>query len=218
VRPLHVLLDYDTKAVLTASAHASVIIELRKFVSNCIWVADIQRPNYLNGTYPFSVDQSRSFEMWSWDGKTRSITKTDPARIDAVLSERSALITAQRNAFVGMMHALSLVSARAGTGIDHQDAIYAQKLAEAHAVKSGSDKDALRWYPYVVQHAEYASLTLEQAADDIIFASKLAHDILIRVEGMRLKYYKLIREARSIEDVANALSRFGEEMHHNALQ
>jgi hypothetical protein len=53
-------------------------------------------------------------------------------------------------------------------------------------------------------------MTMTQAAQDIIVRSSLMHKDFARIEGMKLKYFKLIL-ASSVDQLPNILDKFRKE-------
>lgn len=63
---------------------------------------------------------------------------------------------------------------------------------------------------YIQEHAAALSMSMTQAAQDIIVRSSLMHKDFARIEGMKLKYYKLILES-SIDQILDILDKFRKE-------
>lgn len=104
------------------------------------------------------------------------------------------------------------------TGIWQQETVYINKRLQAIAFRdAGYPEDVAPNYPYVLQYADLTGSTLRQAADDIIFKAKLDEDFLAKTELLRLKYFRLVREAEKPEEVAEAYKAFVRESYKNAL-
>jgi hypothetical protein len=67
---------------------------------------------------------------------------------------------------------------------------------------------------YIEEHAEALGMTLDQAAADIQIRSELMHRDFAKIEGMRLKYFKIILDS-PIELIPTVLDRFRKECWFN---
>jgi hypothetical protein len=63
---------------------------------------------------------------------------------------------------------------------------------------------------YIKEYADALNLSLDQAAHDIVTRSDLMHRDLARIEGMKLKYFKMILE-NSVDHVSDILDKFRKE-------
>lgn len=63
---------------------------------------------------------------------------------------------------------------------------------------------------YIEEHASALDMTMTQAAQDILVRSSLMHKDFAKIEGMKLKYFKLILES-SVEQMPDILDKFRKE-------
>lgn len=95
------------------------------------------------------------------------------------------------------------------TTLAFQELIYLSKKVEALRFKDqGYKEEDILDYPYILQYAELANISYKQAADEIIFKSKLSDATLAKTEQMRLKHYRILKEAKTVEDLEEALKNF----------
>jgi hypothetical protein len=89
---------------------------------------------------------------------------------------------------------------------DFTDLILLSKEIQANNYINGIVKETC----YIEEHAAALNMTITQAAQDIIVRSSLMHKDFARIEGMKLKYFKLIL-ASSVDQLPNILDKFRKE-------
>jgi len=89
---------------------------------------------------------------------------------------------------------------------DFADLILLSKEAQAKNYINNIDDERC----YIQEHADALNMSLIQAAQDIIIRSSLMHKDFARIEGMKLKYHKLILES-SVEQISDILDKFRKE-------
>lgn len=92
------------------------------------------------------------------------------------------------------------------TNNDFTDLILLSKETQAKNYINGIEDKTC----YIQEHAAALSMSMTQAAQDIIVRSSLMHKDFARIEGMKLKYYKLILES-SIDQILDILDKFRKE-------
>jgi hypothetical protein len=74
-----------------------------------------------------------------------------------------------------------------------QEAVYITKKTQAQRYKdAGYQGDDLE-YPYVMQYADFAGLSMRVAADEILLKATFDDEVLLKTEFFRLKYFELIK-------------------------
>jgi hypothetical protein len=89
---------------------------------------------------------------------------------------------------------------------DFTDLILLSKETQANNYINGIVKETC----YIEEHAAALNMTMTQAAQDIIVRSSLMHKDFARIEGMKLKYFKLISES-SVDRLPDILDKFRKE-------
>jgi len=92
------------------------------------------------------------------------------------------------------------------TNNDFTDLILLSKESQAKNYINGVDSETY----YIEEHAAALDMTMKQAAQDIIVRSSLMHKDFARIEGMKLKYFKVIFES-SIDQLPDILDKFRKE-------
>jgi aspartyl/asparaginyl beta-hydroxylase (cupin superfamily) len=73
---------------------------------------------------------------------------------------------------------------------------------------AGFDEALAASAPYVVQHAEESGLSLQDAAEDILFQAQLFHEHLEKTERVRLALFRKIKRARTPWDLDQIIEKF----------
>lgn len=92
------------------------------------------------------------------------------------------------------------------TNNDFTDLILLSKESQAKNYIDDVDDETC----YIEEHASALEMTMAQAAQDIVVRSSLMHKDFARIEGMKLKYYKLILDS-SIDQIPDILDKFRKE-------
>ena len=92
------------------------------------------------------------------------------------------------------------------TNNDFTDLILLSKEATAKNYINGVADETC----YIEEHASALDMTMTQAAQDILVRSSLMHKDFAKIEGMKLKYFKLILES-SVEQMPDILDKFRKE-------
>ena len=216
------LIDTVTGAVLTIGTYPTAMY----FLEECIpdtWVAgSINSPNHMGRFFPMpfflAAEDPARYPYWTWDHASRRLMKTKKELIDERLLERSRLAEGKRDIITKIMNSLSSTRRKMATGVGFQDIVYAEKIANARAFKAlGYDEDRIMEFPYVLQYADFAQISFQQAADDIILKRTFDNDVLLKTELIRLKYFNRVRNARSVEEFPSLYEEFLKDTYRNAL-
>ena len=136
---------------------------------------------------------------------------TDDLRFKSHLAARKVIF------LYHMMRSITAARNSLRTGINFQETVYLTKKLQARDFKkSGYDEDSIMEYPYVLQYADLKNLSLRQAADDILFMSRLADDLLAKTELLRLRYWSRVREATHPDELVKIESDFMQDCFVNA--
>jgi hypothetical protein len=213
-----ILIDTSTGIVLSISPYVHPIVAVNECTRDTRHVPSVTYPNYLDRRL-FLLDKDPSdLPNWSWNYKTRLFEKTLRELITENTRSRSALAVAQTAAFSSLIYQLNLARQKIGTGLNLQETVYLTKRAQAEAFKaSGYDESLAVTIPYVTAYAEYAGISLKQAADEIIFKGSLDDDFLIRTETVRIEYSNRIKAMRSPSELDEIRSELFRMLSGNAL-
>ncbi len=208
------ILDATSFNLLALTPFVSAAQVVHEGTLNSLHATGISYPNYMRGL-PFDKFDVPKYVEWAWDYKTRTFNPIDPSKVRAELRDRSLLAMAKIPAARRIMLDLNAIRHNARTGLDFQETVYMTKKMQALDFKrAGYPEDSIIDYPYVLQYADYAKLSLRQAADDIIFKSKLSDEILAQTELLRLKYFNRLKAATSMEEIPEIIEQFTKDCFH----
>lgn len=216
------LIDFATGAVLTVGTNVAPMVFLKECMPDT-WVANnVNSPNYLARFFPMPFFLSdidpRDYPKWTWDGNNRLFLKTKKELIDERLLERSRLADEKQKSILNIMRALSTMRQGISTGVSFQEYVYAKKALQAEQFKqSGYNEDSAMEFPYVLQYADFAGISLQQAADDILLKRAFDDELLLKTELIRLAYFKRIRDVQTVEELPALHEDFMKDAYRNAL-
>jgi hypothetical protein len=218
----NILIDAPTGAVLAVSRVVSSLVFLRECMENTTVIVAADSPKYRNSIFRewvflFLVLRSKPFAKWSWDNSKREFFETKKELLDDRLVARAILAEEKRKAIEKIMANLNSARNTLMNGLIFQETVYMEKRNQAKAFQDmGYDENRMLEFPYVVQYADFAGITLRQAADDILLQSKFDEDVLAKTDLLRMKYYKRVKEAESINQLPAILEDFTRECYVNA--
>jgi hypothetical protein len=190
-----ILVEYGTYIVLTSRPFYAPIVFLAECLDATIPLHGVNYPNYAQ-TYPLAQLKPEAYVEWTWNQKGRKFEETKKDLITERVRTRSLVATKKAEAIGIVMASLSRARYAYSSGVLFQETVYLAKELQARAfMDSGYDEAHIMEYPYVIQYADYAGISLKQAADDILFKAKLDTDGLTKTEFLRLKYFNLIKRA-----------------------
>lgn len=217
------LLDYTTWSVMTISTNPAVILFLNECTDETRHIRAVNHPNYTNTKSlflaPFFLTSAKpeNYPKWTWDATTRLFSKTNTKLMNKNLLERSRF--ADHKKFVIEKIIININKSRLSSRIiiSSQEIVYWAKKTQAKAFKNSDYDDALIGQcPYILQYADYAGISLQEAADDILFKAKLDDDKLEKTELLRIKYFNKVRKATSSEELTAIWEEFKLECRVNA--
>jgi len=208
----NILIEMSSSVVLTTSLHGEAIARLAEMIPDSKAQYDVGHPNHMD-TFPLEGLAADEYPKWSWDYRTRLLSPTSEHIVTKEVKELAVLASAKRDILVGVMLDLTRRRISATTGVCLQELVYTEKRKQARDFKqAGSDPDSGNSYPYVAQYADIAGTSLEQAADDILFAASLSDEILVRTEGIRIKYFNKIKFTNDPDRVRAIWKEYYEEV------
>jgi len=207
------LLDHSTDALLVLGEALPELIFVNEITEDSYYVPFVSDPNYTKTYFGLSflaTMRSENYPKWTWDKKERIFVKTEKGVLTDKLRSKSCLAASKHRAITTIINSLSIVRNKTVTGVRFQEEIiYPAKRLQAQKFKDDNyQEDSLEQYPYVTQYADFANLSLKQAADDILFKSDLGDQTLINTELLRLKYFKKVRGASTPDQVDSITKEF----------
>ena len=218
----HILFDQETNAVLTMSRRRDVIISLNDCTKDTFAAFSVNNPNYRNSFWRgffLASEEPRNYPRWTWNYSRRTCTRTKENVLSRNLFGRSRLIDAQREIIGSMMQILAADRMSFSKNILYQDVIYSLKKNQATEFRNfGYDEKCIMDYPFIVQYADFANLSMRQAADDIIFQAQLYENRLLRNEELRLKYFNAVKNMQVPQEGLVLLKDLKRELYGNSLE
>ncbi len=218
----HVLCDQETNAVLTMSVRVDVIIYLNNCTRDTFAAFSVNEPNYRSSFWKrffLASEKPINYPRWTWDHSQRTFAKTKESMLSKSLFERSRLVNSQRKTIGFIMQILLTDRMSFLKDILYQEVIYSIKKTQAVAFKnSGYDEKYIMDYPFVVQYADFADISLQQAADEIIFQTQLYENRLLRNEMLRLKYFNAVKNMKAPQEGPVMVKGLRRELHGNSLE
>ncbi len=220
--PYHILTDEATGVVLTMDTRSEVMVFLGDFIKEARVFLMVNEPNYRNSSWKvffLALENPTNYPRWTWNHSQRIFTKTKESVLNKSLFERSHLIEAQRKTIGPIVRSLSGDRMSFSKNILYQEVIYTIKKTQAVEFKnSGYDEKLITDYPFVAQYAEFADLSLRQAADDIIFQTQLYENRLLRNEFLRLKYFNAVKNMKAPQEGLVLIHNARRELYGNSLE
>lgn len=208
----HVLLDYQTQVVLTVDTSVSAMIFLNECTPDTYCSFSVNFPNYSESffkTFFLASLSPKDYPLWTWNGKKRLFEKTNPELVDRKLRSRSKLAESKREVIGHIINHLGHARHSLRSGIEFQETVYLVKRMQAQAFKaSGYDENRIEDCHYVVQYADFAGISLRQAADDILLKAKFDDEILAKTELLRLRYFNKVKQAQDPEELPAIFEEF----------
>jgi len=221
--PYSALLHGNTGILLALSTRIPPIVFAGECIPDAVCAHSVNYPNYLTrkhfwqNPFPLSSVSPEEFPTWRWDFRKRKFFRTSGKVLTEAIRSKSVLANHKVQAIMQIMGNLNLSRAELATGLDFQETVYRLKKSQAQAYKKLGSAENASEFPFVEQYAEIAGISLEQAADEILFKSKIAEDKLLRSERMRLKYFDKLKKASNAEEIDAVMSEFHRENYLSAL-
>ncbi|MDP3645486.1 MAG: hypothetical protein Q8R25_00155 [bacterium] len=188
------LLVDANRNVLTMSMFPAVINFLHACMYDAIPIWHANYPNYIE-SFPLHLTAPEEYPEWNWHFKKRVLEKTVP-EVTSVLRDKARLAHSKGMTIGKIMVALRQVRYALDTGVPFQETVYSLKRAQSERFKENDyDEKLMLEYPFVMQYADFANVSPQQATDDILFKAQLDEDILVKTEFLRLKYFNAVKKA-----------------------
>ncbi len=206
-----VLLDVSFGTVLTIGSNISAMIFLSECIPDTYFVPAVQYPNYEAsfGLFFISSIKPKDYPTWTWSNKIRKFIKTNKEMLNDDIFTKSELANSKRRTFDIITNSVSQSRYKIMSGTSFQETVYLTKKQQAQTFKeSGYDEKRAIEFPYVLQYADFADISLRQAAEDILLKSSFDDDILLKTELLRLKYLKKLKEETQIDKLSEISKDF----------
>ena len=212
-----ILVDSASKALLAASDSVPAISFLNECTLDTYHVPSVERPNYLGRCFTRTIPVA-DYPKWTWVRGERHFIATQADVLTHDLHARARLAQAKLRAITQILMHLNTSRNRLTSGIQMQETVYLTKFIEAMRFRdSGYDEDRILEFPYILQYAEFAGISLQQAADDIFLKARFDQHYLLNTEGLRLKYFAIIKSAQTPDDLTGIADKFKNECFSNVM-
>lgn len=216
-----ILIDADTRIVLAGGSRPYGIEFLRTSSPNTTeHIPFVRFPNYAEDFF-FRGIPGEEMCQWTWDVRTRLFVPTKSDLLTEVMRDRSLLMRRKYILLCRFVNSLNTIRQSMNTGIYAQSTVHLMKRQEAEKVQQAEregKKIAGADYPFVDQYAYLSQISIEQAANDIVFAAKLKQETLLFSERIRMEFFRKIRETQSAEEVADIWKEYISEVYQNSLR
>jgi hypothetical protein len=208
------LFDVNTKALLTLSSMPTVITFLHEATMDSGIVVNVNFPNYKE-SFELATAPSEEYSSWAWDRTNRLFQKINPALLTQEVRLRSRLASRKRDVLYTIIRGINIARYPVATGILLQETVYLNKKIQAERFKDkGYPEERAIEYPLVMQQADFAGVSMQAAADDILFKAKLDDELLGKTELLRLKYFNAVKKAATLEELKSMDKEFTRECFH----
>lgn len=204
---MHALVDIGTNALLALNRYVATIVFLAEAVPNSYPALNVGGKN-MQDVAEGPID---GYPKWRWSNDFRNpgFSRLPKDLVTEELRARSRLSMAKAAAIGRVMAGVSLMRSSVGTGTLFQETVYMSKRLEAERLKLNNySTDSLIEFPHVVQYADYADISIREAADEIIFQAKLDDQLLARTEIFRIRYFNKIKDAQTPAEIKNVMDDY----------
>jgi hypothetical protein len=200
-----VVVDAGTNTLVAIGTHIPAMVFLRDCLLDTIYDVGVVAPEVLK----IKAAAPRTYPEWSWDMRTRAFSRTNPAIITDGMRERAVLAAKKGEIITRASYLINRARDKVNMGLLFQETIYAAKQRQAQALKDAAYNEAhAAAVPYVVQYADDSGMSLQDAADDILFQSQLFHEHLEKTEKVRLALFRKIKRAKTTWELDQIMERF----------
>jgi hypothetical protein len=203
-----IVIDAGNNTLVAIGTQIPTIVFLRDSLMDTIYDVGVVAPEVLR----IKPADPRTYPEWSWDFRSRTFSTTNPAIITGPMRERAVLAAKRGEMFSRASYLINRSRDKIHPGLFFQETIYAAKQKQAQLFKdSGFDEACAASVPYVVQYAEETAMSLQDAAEDILFQAQLFHEHLEKTEKVRLALFRKIKRARTPAELEETMERFQRE-------
>jgi hypothetical protein len=200
------LFEVETKTLLVLGTNFNAMNFLKEWVSDAM-AFDLPINNRFDDSVQKSIMKGKEFYKFTWNFKL-SIFESNKILTEEII-QKSLVLSKKYECLIFIMNFIEIQRSSNKKTMAFQEFIYMAKKNEALTfTKLGyPDKDILE-YPYILQYAKYKNINYSEAAKSILFKSKLSEGVLVKTEALRLKYFNLIRSAKTVEEVVKINADF----------
>ncbi len=210
------LIDPDTGVLLTVCPDPFVIEMLAEWTGKN-HIATVNHPHYLFGKFFLATERPGEYLKWSWVGQQRKFVPTKEGIVTKQISTVSLLASEKRDVLRKMLVNMNVARYKIRGGVDFQEVVYMEKKHQALAFRDAEyDENRIIEFPYVSQYADYKGISSRQAADDILLKAKFDEEVLLKTEGLRLKYFNKVKEAIDTKGLTKIYEEFIRDCYVNA--
>lgn len=213
-KEFYILIDASTNAVLLTCDNVAIAYQLGNFLFDTalkpVWSKNIFHRFFLrqlaNSSEPYKY-------VWLDSRKEVLINRN----VNEAVRAKSQFVQKFYKIFKEIYQVIEYRRLRESgkTTLAFQELIYAAKRAEAERFRDHNyNVENILDFPYILQYAELKNISHKQAADEIIFKSKLSNNMLAKTEFMRLKHFGLLKEAKTIEELEEVHKNFKIDMEY----
>lgn len=203
------LCDEETGAVLVLHSFVAPLVFLAECIPQTVHVPAVQYPNYQESLFLTSVAPV-DLPQWKFNFHTRLFEKNTSAKD---LSDVSRLALSKQQAITTVFIAVTQSRRPLSVGVDWQETVYMEKRMQAQKFKdSGFSTAVLEQCPFVEQYAQFAVISPQVAAEDILLKAQLDEQVLLKSELLRLTYSQRIKNAATPVEVETIMDSFAREV------
>jgi hypothetical protein len=166
-----------------------------------------------NGDLSTAELESLKARPWEWVYKPSQMSNNLVKTGGTDVMVRSQFLQQKLWAYYDILNLINYARARVSPVVNQQDMVYLEKERQARLVRNGITEDC----QMVKDYAEFASCTLTQAADQILFKAELARDSYANTERLRMSYLRDLRKCTSVEEIQTVRDRMHRESWLNVL-
>ncbi len=203
-----VVIDAGNNTLVAIGTHIPSIFCLKDSLMDTVCHVGIVSPEVLQ----IKESDPSTYPEWSWDFRSRAFTRTNPAIITEQMRERAVLAAKKGETIGRASYLINRARDKINPALFFQETIYATKQKQAQLLKdAGFDQALAASAPYVVQHADETGMSLQDAAEDILFQAQLFHEHLEKTERVRLALFRKIKRAKASWELDEIMERFQRE-------
>lgn len=150
---------------------------------------------------------------WNWSYKPSLMQHNLVKADNSAVKERSLLLQNKLWAYYEVLNIINYARVRVSPVVNQQDVVYLEKERQARLVKNGITEDC----QMVRDYADFASCTLNQAAEQILFKAELARDAYANTERLRMHYLRDLRNSKTLDEIKQLKDRMFRESWLNVL-
>lgn len=205
------LVTAEKRALLVLSKNPATITFLAQNFDDTERLYYCNNPNYLKD-FPLARADPATYPEYVFNLGTRLFVAKE--NVDDKLRALSALAVCKANVLQTLTFRFNILRFPVWRDLLMQDTVNAIRSRQAREFKQALERDesAALAFPFVKAYADHSQMSMEQAADEILFKAKLDEDFLCKSETLRLRYFNWLREAKDITEVNAILRKLSEDV------